>query len=66
MLYLFQDGDDLRQDIIVIQLFGLMDQLWRDCNLDLKMITFLCLSTGLKQGKFGAKNNYFITLIISF
>ena len=51
MLYLFQDGDDLRQDIIVIQLFGLMDQLWRDCNLDLKMITFLCLSTGLKQGK---------------
>lgn len=56
---MFKDGDDLRQDILIMQLFSLMDQLWRAENLDLKMITFTCLSTGLKQGQLLYVNNNF-------
>jgi len=47
---MFKDGDDLRQDQLVLQLFTLMDQLLRKENLDLKLIPYDVLATGPLQG----------------
>ena len=47
---IFKDGDDMRQDQLVIQLFTLMDQLLRKENLDLKLIPYNVLATGPLQG----------------
>jgi hypothetical protein len=45
-----QVGDDLRQDMLTIQMIRVMDKLWLKENLDLKMVTFSCVPTGDKQG----------------
>ncbi|KAI0319647.1 atypical/PIKK/PI3K protein kinase [Amylostereum chailletii] len=47
---IFKDGDDLRQDQLVIQLFTLMDRLLRRENLDLKLTVYNVLATGPLQG----------------
>lgn len=47
---IFKDGDDLRQDQLVIQLFTLMDRLLRKENLDLKLTPYNVLATGPLQG----------------
>ena len=47
---MFKDGDDMRQDQLVIQLFTLMDKLLRKENLDLKVIPYDVLATGASQG----------------
>ena len=47
---IFKDGDDMRQDQLVIQLFTLMDQLLRKENLDLKFSPYNVLATGPLQG----------------
>lgn len=47
---IFKDGDDLRQDQLVIQLFTLMDRLLRQENLDLKLTPYHVLATGPLQG----------------
>src|SRR5690606_8122112 len=47
---IFKDGDDMRQDQLVIQLFTLMDRLLRKENLDLKLIPYDVLATGPLQG----------------
>ncbi|KAI0048758.1 atypical/PIKK/PI3K protein kinase [Auriscalpium vulgare] len=47
---IFKDGDDLRQDQLVIQLFTLMDRLLRQENLDLKLTPYPVLATGPQQG----------------
>lgn len=47
---MFKDGDDMRQDQLVIQLFTLMDQLLRKENLDLKLSPYDVLATGPMQG----------------
>ncbi|KAJ3525845.1 hypothetical protein NMY22_g10404 [Coprinellus aureogranulatus] len=47
---IFKDGDDLRQDQLVIQLFTLMDRLLRKENLDLKLTPYDVLATGPLQG----------------
>ena len=46
-----QVGDDLRQDMLTMQLIEMMDKLWLKDGLDLKMITFKCVHTGIKKGK---------------
>jgi len=48
--YLPQVGDDLRQDMLTLQLIKLMEKLWLRAGLDLKLITYLCLPTGPNQG----------------
>jgi phosphatidylinositol 3-kinase len=45
-----KDGDDMRQDQLVIQLFTLMDRLLRKENLDLKLLPYDVLATGPTQG----------------
>ncbi|KZW02778.1 atypical/PIKK/PI3K protein kinase [Exidia glandulosa HHB12029] len=47
---MFKNGDDLRQDQLVIQLFTLMDRLMRQENLDLKLIPYHVLATGTAEG----------------
>ena len=47
---IFKDGDDMRQDQLVIQLITLMDQLLRKENLDLKLSPYKVLATGPLQG----------------
>ncbi|KAG6884336.1 hypothetical protein C0992_006496 [Termitomyces sp. T32_za158] len=47
---IFKDGDDMRQDQLVIQLFTLMDRLLRKENLDLKLSPYHVLATGPLQG----------------
>ena len=47
---IFKEGDDMRQDQLVIQLFTLMDRLLRKENLDLKLSPYAVLATGPSQG----------------
>ncbi|WFD07652.1 phosphatidylinositol 3-kinase [Malassezia vespertilionis] len=45
-----KNGDDLRQDQLVIQLFTLMDRLMRHENLDLRITPYHVLATGVNHG----------------
>jgi phosphatidylinositol 3-kinase len=47
---IFKNGDDMRQDQLVIQLFTLMDRLLRKENLDLKLSPYDVLATGALEG----------------
>ena len=48
--YLFQIGDDLRQDILVLQMIKLMEKIWLRAGLDLKIVTYQCVATGTEEG----------------
>lgn len=47
---IFKNGDDLRQDQLVIQLFSLMDRLLRRENLDLRLLPYSVLATSREEG----------------
>uniref|UniRef100_A0A1A8URB1 phosphatidylinositol-4,5-bisphosphate 3-kinase n=1 Tax=Nothobranchius furzeri TaxID=105023 RepID=A0A1A8URB1_NOTFU len=47
---IFKNGDDLRQDMLTLQMIHLMEDLWKKEGLDLRMIPYGCLSTGNKMG----------------
>lgn len=47
---IFKAGDDLQQDMLTIQLVRIMDKLWLNEGLDLKIVTFNCVPTGEKKG----------------
>ncbi|KNC29902.1 hypothetical protein FF38_01684 [Lucilia cuprina] len=47
---IFKSGDDLQQDMLTIQLIRVMNKMWLEENLDLKMVTFNCVPTGFKKG----------------
>lgn len=47
---IFKVGDDLRQDMITIQMIRIMDKLWLKGGLDLKIVTFTCVATEVRKG----------------
>ncbi len=49
-------GDDLRQDILVLQMIKLMEKLWLKAGLDLRMITYQCVATGVDEGTYMGNN----------
>ena len=50
-LYSFQAGDDLRQDMVVMQMIRLFDDMWKKAGLDLKIITYGVVATGQDTGE---------------
>jgi len=47
---LFKYGDDLRQDILTLQVFRVMDKVWLDRGLNLRLITYDVVATGDDAG----------------
>ncbi|GIY91475.1 phosphatidylinositol 4,5-bisphosphate 3-kinase catalytic subunit beta isoform [Caerostris extrusa] len=47
---IFKSGDDLRQDMLTLQMIRIMDRLWKDEGLDLRMIPYRCMATGNRVG----------------
>lgn len=46
---IFKSGDDLRQDILTLQLLKVMDRLWLADGLDLKMTPYEVIATGVND-----------------
>jgi phosphatidylinositol kinase/protein kinase (PI-3 family) len=47
---LFKKGDDLRQDILTLQMLGIMDSIWKSAGMDLHLTLYNCISTGDDMG----------------
>lgn len=47
---IFKSGDDLRADMLTLQMFRLMDTLWKEAGLDLHLTTYSCTATDLVEG----------------
>ncbi|XP_060098149.1 phosphatidylinositol 4,5-bisphosphate 3-kinase catalytic subunit beta isoform [Heteronotia binoei] len=47
---IFKNGDDLRQDMLTLQMLRLMDLLWKEAGLDLRIVPYGCLATGDHSG----------------
>ena len=52
---MYKKGDDLRQDILTLQLVTVMDRLWKDAGLDLRMMVYKCIATGITFVLFSTK-----------
>ena len=42
-MVIYKRGDDLRQDQLVVQMFSLMDRLFKRENLDLRLTPYRCV-----------------------
>ncbi|XP_043934659.1 phosphatidylinositol 4,5-bisphosphate 3-kinase catalytic subunit gamma isoform-like isoform X2 [Protopterus annectens] len=47
---IFKHGDDLRQDMLIIQTLDIMDSIWQENSLDLNLVPYGCISTGNNIG----------------
>ena len=47
---IFKEGDDLRQDMLTLQMLRIMDRMWRNHGLDMQMSPYGCISTGNEVG----------------
>ncbi|CAH1772431.1 unnamed protein product [Owenia fusiformis] len=50
ILIIFKNGDDLRQDMLTLQIIQIMDSIWQSEGLDLRMNPYGCVATGCKVG----------------
>ena len=46
----YQVGEDLRQDMLALQMIKIMDRIWLQEGLDLRIVNFKCISTGKDKG----------------
>lgn len=46
-----QCGDDLRQDMLTLQMIRIMNKIWVQEGLDMRMVIFRCFSTGRGRGE---------------
>eukprot|EP00010_Vexillifera_abyssalis_P002450 CAMPEP_0201562830 /NCGR_PEP_ID=MMETSP0173_2-20130828/79542_1 /ASSEMBLY_ACC=CAM_ASM_000268 /TAXON_ID=218659 /ORGANISM="Vexillifera sp., Strain DIVA3 564/2" /LENGTH=240 /DNA_ID=CAMNT_0047977435 /DNA_START=696 /DNA_END=1415 /DNA_ORIENTATION=- len=49
-MLIFKKGDDLRKDILVLQMFRTMDAVWKSQGLDLHMHPYAVVATGFESG----------------
>eukprot|EP01126_Amoeba_proteus_P013695 TRINITY_DN15872_c0_g1_i3.p1 TRINITY_DN15872_c0_g1~~TRINITY_DN15872_c0_g1_i3.p1 ORF type:complete len:690 (-),score=145.45 TRINITY_DN15872_c0_g1_i3:170-2239(-) len=47
---IFKCGEDLRQDMLSLQIFGIMDKMWKKKGLDIKLNPYVVLPTGEETG----------------
>ncbi|XP_042215110.1 phosphatidylinositol 4,5-bisphosphate 3-kinase catalytic subunit delta isoform-like isoform X2 [Homarus americanus] len=47
---LYKFGDDLRQDMLTLQMIRVMDKIWKDNGMDLRMSPYSCMSTDNREG----------------
>lgn len=47
---MFKSGDDLRQDVLTLQMIRIMDRLWQSEGMDLKLSPYGCIATGDEVG----------------
>ncbi|XP_066421430.1 phosphatidylinositol 4-phosphate 3-kinase C2 domain-containing subunit beta isoform X1 [Molothrus aeneus] len=47
---IFKCGDDLRQDMLTLQMIRIMNKIWVQEGLDMRMVIFRCFSTGRGRG----------------
>ena len=47
---IFKNGDDLKQDMLTIQAIRLIDEIWKENNLDLCLTPYSVVGTGFQQG----------------
>jgi len=47
---IFKNGDDLRQDMLTIQAIKLIDEIWKENDLDLGLTPYTVIGTGFEQG----------------
>ena len=46
---IFKSGDDLRQDLLTLQLLRVMDSLWLSDKLDMRLKPYSCIATGVND-----------------
>ncbi|XP_043932685.1 phosphatidylinositol 4-phosphate 3-kinase C2 domain-containing subunit beta [Protopterus annectens] len=47
---IFKCGDDLRQDMLTLQMIRIMNKIWIQEGLDMRMVMFRCFATGRGRG----------------
>uniref|UniRef100_K3X9V2 phosphatidylinositol 3-kinase n=1 Tax=Globisporangium ultimum (strain ATCC 200006 / CBS 805.95 / DAOM BR144) TaxID=431595 RepID=K3X9V2_GLOUD len=61
-----KNGDDLRQDQLIMQMFTLMDRLLKKVNLDLKLTPYRILATGANDGLMEfVQDSYPVSYVVS-
>ncbi|XP_059138757.1 phosphatidylinositol 4,5-bisphosphate 3-kinase catalytic subunit delta isoform-like [Physella acuta] len=47
---IYKNGDDLRQDMLTLQILQVMDNIWQAEGLDFRMNPYMCMATDREQG----------------
>lgn len=62
VLTVIQVGEDLRQDMLALQMIQIMDRIWLQEGLDLRIVNFKCISTGKDKGTFCSTFKTYLTI----
>jgi phosphatidylinositol-4,5-bisphosphate 3-kinase len=62
---IFKSGDDLRQDMLTLQMIRIMDHLWKKADLDFLLNAYGCIATGDEVGMIEVVLNSMTTAAIT-